>query len=193
MERLASRCEIVVNAIIGLFPRRLCADLSFQRIDVVRDISWVRIGICSRNVVDLQMRRIRWRRNLTSGSEFTSKFPARGERMLLLQKLWALEQTEFEPPLLHDVICACLDFLKHNTGKRVAYLSFTTGGRSPWCICFGDSGSRHKGVVRVAPCVSYISWVLAQRILFTEKISIIVVSDSVKRTYSQTVSYSEDF
>ena len=51
--------------------------------------------------------------------------------MLLLQKLWALEQTEFEPPLLHDVICACLDFLKHNTGKRVAYLSFTTGGRSP--------------------------------------------------------------
>jgi hypothetical protein len=34
----------------------------------------------------------------------TSKDPTRGDRILLLQKLWAAEHTEFEPPLLHAVI-----------------------------------------------------------------------------------------
>lgn len=58
-ERLASRCEIVVNTIVSLFPRHLCADFRFQRINVVRDISRIRVGICSRNVIYLQIIKIR--------------------------------------------------------------------------------------------------------------------------------------
>ncbi len=48
-------------------------------------------------------------------------------------------------------------------------------------------------MVRIAPCVTDVSWVLAQRILFIKKISLIVVFETPKKTYSQTVSYSEDF
>lgn len=44
-------------------------------------------------------------RKTKEGYWFTSKSPARGDRMLLLQKLCAFEQTELEPPLLQEVIC----------------------------------------------------------------------------------------
>ena len=103
-------CKVGIDIGVGYLPSDLCPGSGSNRVQVVGNIRRVRIRILGGNVVYLGVYESVTMAGHNCIGKYTSKFPARGDNILLLQKLCAFEQTEFDPPLLHEVICAILEY-----------------------------------------------------------------------------------
>lgn len=93
-----SDSKILIYVYVWLRPSWFGSDLWSNRVQVTRDIGWVWVWVCRRDVIDLQYRKS-IHEHRVYGMLPTSQLPAKGPRISALQKDWACAQTESVPPL----------------------------------------------------------------------------------------------
>jgi hypothetical protein len=98
--------KISIHIEVGHLPFRFGAYLVLNRGEISGEVRRVWIGILGKNVIDLMVYRGQFKRQRSWRRVPTSKLPAKGPKILSLQKLVAAAQVKFEPPLLHAVICS---------------------------------------------------------------------------------------